>query len=276
MIKKNVICEPFKSIVKNRELLKQLVRRNLLCRYQGTTLGIIWNFLQPMVLLAVYTFAFGLVFHSQWVDVSAGNLADKKFSYSVVVFCGMTVYNIFSDVVTSSPSLFTSNPNYIKKVIFPLEILPIAQVITSMISNLIWLFILLVGAAIFAESLSWTMLLLPLIWVPYIIMMTGVSFILASLGVFFRDLAQMCMLITQIAYLMTPIFYSPEMVPTEIQIVLKINPIAWFVSETRAIFIFKQLPNFGVLGILFCISIIIFYAGYCCLLKTEKGFADVL
>lgn len=272
---KNIIY-PINSMRKNRELMVQLVKRNLSSKYKGTTLGMVWNFLQPMILLLVYTYAFGMLFHSQWIDTSAGNLADKKFSYAVVVFCGMTVYNIFSDVVAMSPNLFVSNPNYIKKIIFPLEILPIAQVITSIISNLIWFTILFVGAVLFSGSLSWTMLLLPMILLPYVLMLTGIAFVLASLGVFFRDLAQVCMLITQIMYLMTPIFYSAEMVPEELDFVLVINPLAWFVSETRKIFIFKQLPDFGGIAIWLAIAVLIFYLGFCCLKKTERGFADVL
>jgi len=272
---KNIIY-PINSMRKNRELLVQLVKRNLAGRYKGTTLGIAWNFLQPLILLLVYTYAFGLLFHSQWIQTSAGNLADMKFSYAVVVFCGMTVFNMFSDVVAMAPNLFVSNPNYIKKIIFPLEILPIAQVITSIISNLIWFFILFIGAVLFSNSLSWTMLLLPVVLFPYVLMLTGISFVLASLGVFFRDLAQVCMLITQIMYLMTPIFYSAEMVPDNLKFVLVINPLAWFVNETRNIFIFKQLPDFGGIATWLAISLLIFYLGFCCLRKTERGFADVL
>lgn len=272
----NFILSPICSVRKNRELLMQLVRRNLLSKYKGTALGMVWNFLQPLVLLAVYTYAFGMVFQSRWLDTSAGVLADRKFSYSVVVFCGMTVYNIFSDVVASSPNLYVSNPNYIKKIVFPLEILPISQVVTSVISNLIWCIILFIGAVFLAGSLSWTMLFLPIVLIPYILMVTGISFILASLGVFFRDLSQICMLITQIMYLMTPIFYSAEMVPENLQFILKINPMACFVNETRAIFIFKEMPDFVELGVWLCIAVVVFYIGFECLKKTERGFADVL
>lgn len=274
-IYKNII-HPIESIRSNRELLVQLIKRNLSSKYKGTTLGVVWNFLQPLVLLLVYTYAFGMLFQSRWLETSAGNLADMKFSYSIVVFCGMTVYNIFSEVVTMSPNLFVSNPNYIKKIVFPLEILPMAQVITSLISNLIWFLILFIGAVIFAGSLSWTMLLLPVVLFPYVLMLTGISFMLASLGVFFRDLAQVCMLITQIMYLMTPIFYSAEMVPDSLKFILVINPLAWFVSETRKIFVFKQLPDFLGIIIWLIIAVVVFYLGFCCLKKTKRGFADVL
>lgn len=270
------IFYPVDSLRKNRELLAQLVKRNLSNKYKGTTLGVLWNFLQPLILLLVYTYAFGMLFQSRWIETSAENLADMRFSYSIVVFCGMTVYNIFSEVVTTSPNLFVGNPNYIKKIVFPLEILPMAQVITSLITNLIWFLILFVGAVIFAGSLSWTMLLLPVVLFPYILMTTGISFVLASLGVYFRDLAQFCMLATQILYLMTPIFYSAEMVPENLRFISVINPLAWFVGETRKIFVYRQLPDFQGLAIWFIVAIVVFYLGFCCLKKTKRGFADVL
>ena len=269
------ISAPFRLISENRELLRQLVKRNIYGRYSGTAGGLAWSVIQPLLMLAVYTFIFSVVFKSRWGTLPSGGL-DGSYSFSVIMFCGMTVFNVFSESITAAPMLIVSNPNYVKKVIFPIEILPIAQVISSMIINLIWMAILFIGAVFLLKSLSWTMLLLPVIFIPFLFFTTGLSFFLASLGVYFRDLAHINGIIVQILFLLTPIFYSPTMVPEKFQIVLRLNPLTWIVEETRAVFLFKQLPNWDAIIVIAIVSFVTFHLGYVWLNKTKKGFADVL
>lgn len=266
---------PFRLINENRELLRQLIKRNIYGRYKGTVIGLAWSVIQPLLMLAVYTFIFSVVFKSRWGTLPSGGI-DGSYSFSVIMFCGMAVFNIFSESITAAPMLIVSNPNYVKKIIFPIEILPIAQVISSMIINLIWMAILFIGAVFLLKSLYWTMLLLPLILIPFLFLTTGLSFFLASLGVYFRDLAHVNGFIVQILFLLTPIFYSPQMVPEKFQFFLKLNPLTWIVEETRAVFLFKQLPHWDAIIVVGIVSFIIFQLGYVWLNKTKKGFADVL
>lgn len=267
--------EPFISIVNNYELLKQLVLRNIAVRYKGTILGSLWTIVQPLFLLVVYSFVFSMVFKTRWGN-SVGEIENDKYSFAIIMFCGMTIFSVFSDTISSAPGLIVSNPNYVKKVVFPIEILPVAQVISTVILNMIWFILLFLGAVIFLHSLSWTMLFLPIIFLPYILLTMGLSFFLASLGVFFRDISQFCVLIVQVLYMMTPIFYPLQMVPGRFKYILMLNPLTWFVEETRAVFLFGKLPNWEALGVLSFLSVIVFYLGYAWLQKTKKGFADVL
>jgi lipopolysaccharide transport system permease protein len=269
------IAAPFKLISENRELLRQLVKRNIYGRYRGTAGGLAWSVMQPLLMLAVYTFIFSVVFKSRWGTLPSGGI-DGSYSYSVIMFCGMTVFSVFSESITAAPMLIVSNPNYVKKIIFPIEILPIAQVISSTIINLIWMAILFIGAVFLLKSLYWTMLLLPIIFIPFLFFTTGLSFFVASLGVYFRDLAHVNGIIVQILFLLTPIFYSTQMVPEKFQFFLKLNPLTWIVEETRAVFLFKQLPNWDAIIVIIIISFLTFQLGYVWLNKTKKGFADVL
>lgn len=269
------IVAPFRLISENRELLRQLVMRNIYGRYRGTVGGLAWSVIQPLLMLAVYTFIFSVVFKSRWGTLPSGGI-DGSYSFSVIMFCGMTVFNVFSESITAAPMLIVSNPNYVKKIIFPIEILPIAQVISSMIINLIWMAILFIGAVFLLKSLSWTMLLLPVIFIPFLFFTAGLSFFLASLGVYFRDLAHVNGIIVQILFLLTPIFYSPQMVPEKFQFFLRLNPLTWIVGETRAVFLFKQLPNWDAIIVIVIMSFATFHMGYVWLNKTKKGFADVL
>lgn len=269
------IAAPFKLISDNRELLRQLVKRNIYGRYKGTVGGLAWSVIQPLLMLAVYTFIFSVVFKARWGNLPSGGL-DGSYAFSVIMFCGMTVFSVFSESITAAPMLIVGNPNYVKKVIFPIEILPIAQVISSMIINLIWMAILFIGAVFLLNSLSWTMLLLPVIFIPFLFFTAGLSFFVASLGVYFRDLAYVTGIIVQILFLLTPIFYSTQMVPEKFQFVLQLNPLTWVVEETRSVFLFKQLPNWDAIIVIIIMSFVTFQLGYVWLNKTKKGFADVL
>lgn len=275
---KNIIfflASPLTIVMKNRELMAQLVKRNLFIRYKGTFLGVAWNVLQPMFLFFAYSFAFGVVFRSRWssTNVSAEN---AEALYAVIMFCGMTVYNIFSETISASPYIFVNNPNYIKKVIFPLEILPVSQVLTSIINVLFWFVILLVGTYAVTKNIPLTMLFLPVVLVPYILMMLGFSFFLSSIGVYFRDLSQICAIIAQVGFLVTPICYSIELIPEKYNAIINLNVIAWYVEEVRKVFVYGMLPDFQVLGKMFLVAIVVFYTGYACLRYLKKGFADVI
>ncbi|SCM83625.1 conserved membrane hypothetical protein [uncultured Sporomusa sp.] len=269
------ITAPFRLISENRELLRQLVKRNIYSRYRGTAGGMAWSVIQPLLMLAVYTFIFSVVFKARWGTLPSGGL-DGSYSFAVIMFCGMTVFSVFSESIAAAPMLIVNNPNYVKKVIFPIEILPIAQVVSSTIINFMSMMILFIGAVFLLKSLYWTMLLLPIIFIPFLLFTIGLSFFVASLGVYFRDLAHVTGIIVQILFLMTPIFYSMQMVPEKFQLILKLNPLTWIVEETRAVFLFKQLPNWDAVIVIVVMSFVTFQLGYVWLNKTKKGFADVL
>ncbi len=261
-----------KIILENRDLLFQLVKRNIAARYKGSTLGLFWSLVQPLMMLTVYTFVFSVIFKARWgIDNS-----DSKTAFAIIMFCGMAVFNIFSESVTGSCSLITGNPNYVKKVIFPLEILPVAQVSAAAILGIIWFGLLLLGAVIFMKGLVWTMLLLPLVLIPLILLSCGLSFLAASLSVFFRDIQHLIGVIIQILFFMTPIFYPIQAIPEQYRWVMQINPLSSIVEQARTIFLYGKMLDWTMYGTGLLISLVIFQLGLVWFIKTKRGFADVL
>ena len=260
------------GIWKGRDLLGQLVRRNIEIRYKGTMMGLVWMVVTPLVMLAVYTFVFGVVFKARW---SAG-LGDSKAAFALVMFCGMTVFNIFGESVNGSVGIVTGNPNYVKKVVFPLELLPVSAVLSACFFGLIWIGILLLGIVLFLHKFCLASVCLPLVFIPLLLFSCGISWFVASLGVFLRDLAHVVGILLQVLYFMTPIFYSVEMVPESLRPILLLNPLTTLVQSARQVLMFGQWPGWHALGIVTLLSMAVFQLGYFWFMKTKRGFADVL
>ena len=260
------------GIWKYRDLLSQLVRRNIESRYKGTMIGLVWMVVTPFVMLAVYTFVFGVVLKVRW----GTEFGDSKAAFAIIMFCGMAVFNIFSESVNGSVSIVTGNPNYVKKVVFPLELLPVSSVLSACFFGLIWIGILLLGIVVFLHKFCLAAVCLPLIFILLILISCGVAWFVASLGVYVRDLAHVIGIIMQVLYFMTPIFYSVEMVPAKFRIFLILNPLTSLVQSTRKVLMYDQWPNWHAMGIVFLLSIVIFQLGYFWFMKTKRGFADVL
>ncbi len=251
----------------------QLLRRNISIRYRGAALGFVWSFAQPLMMLAVYTFVFGIVFKSRWGGTS---FDDNSAAFPMIMFCGMAVFNIFSESVNSSAGLIVGNPSYVKKVIFPLEILPIGNVLTSFVFGLAWFALLLVGTVLLLGQLSWTMLLLPVMLVPLLLISSGVSLFVSSLGVYLRDIQQIIGILTQMLFFMTPIFYPISIVPEKLRWILEFNPLSPIVEETRKVLLYGQLPDLHTCVFSYLLSAVVFQLGLAWFLKTKKGFSDVL
>ena len=260
------------GIWKGRSLLSQLVRRNIEIRYKGTMMGLVWMMVTPLVMLAVYTFVFGVVFKAHWGTW----FGDSKAAFALILFCGMTVFNIFGESVSGSVGTVTGNTNYVKKVVFPLELLPVSTVLSACFLGLVWLVILLLGTVFCFHKLYLTVVFLPLIFIPLILFSCGFAWFVASLGVFFRDLSHMIGIFLQVLCFMTPIFYSLEMVPERIRLVMLFNPLTVLVQSTRQVLIFGQWPDGAALGIVTLLSVAIFQGGHFWFMKTKRGFADVL
>lgn len=260
-------------IFQYRELLLQMVKRTIASRYRGSALGLFWSIAQPLMMLSVYTFVFTYVLKAKF----GIPLEDSKpGAFSIIMFCGMAVYNIFSESVAGCCSLIAGNQNLVKKVIFPLELLPIIQVMASLFFGLFWFILLFLGAVFLLQSVSWTMFFLPLTLIPLLLFTCGICFIVASLGAFLRDLQHFIGVILQVLFFMTPIFYSVKAIPEKYRIFLYMNPLCELVEQTRAIFLYGDYPNWSYLTILWLGAIVIFHLGFVWFVKTKKGFADVL
>ena len=274
----------FQIIWTNRFLLRSLVVRNIASRYRGSFLGLIWSFVHPLMMLCVYTFVFSVVFKARWgIDTGGG-----RGAFAIIMFCGMAMFNIFSESVSNSCGVVVANPNFVKKVIFPLEILPLAQVAASLILGMVWFVLLFLGTIFIFGKISFTMLLLPLVLLPLhdfllplgllplAIFSLGISYFVASLGVYIRDTQYLIGVILQILFFMTPIFYPLQAVPERFRWPLQLNPLTILIEETRKVFLYGELPNWLFLGIAFLVSCLVLHLGFIWFHKTKKGFADVL
>ena len=255
-----------------RDLLKQLVRRNIQVRYKGTMIGLVWMVITPLVMLAVYTFVFSVVFKARW----GADFGESKAAFAIIMFCGIAMFNIFAESIIGSVGVITGNPNYVKKVVFPLEILPVSAVFSAIFFGLVSLTILLAGVGLVMHKFSLTIICLPLVFLPLFLLCSGISWFVASLGVYVRDLSHVVGIVTQVLFFMTPIFYSVEMVPKSLRPVLILNPLTTIVQTTRHVLIYDKWPDWAGLGIVTVLSLVIFQLGYFWFMKTKRGFADVL
>ncbi len=263
-----------RSVMKNRSLFVQMTRRNVEMRYRGSALGLVWSFVQPLMMLCVYTFVFSVVFKSRWgVDVSVG---DSKGAFAVIMFCGMAMFNLFAEAINMSCGSVVGNQNLVKKVIFPLEILPLTQVATTFILGIAWFVLLFFGAWLILGRLSWTMLLLPIVMIPHVVFTTGISYFVASFGVYVRDTQYVIGVVVQVLFFATPIFYPISAVPERFRVVLELNPLTVFIEQARNVFLYGRMPDWLFLGLATFVSLIVLQLGYYFFVKTKRGFADVL
>lgn len=255
----------------NRTLIQQFTKREVIGRYKGSYLGIFWSFLTPLLMLCVYTFVFSMVFKAKW---SAGG--DSKIEFALLIFSGLVTFTIFSELISRAPGLIVGNVNYVKKVVFPLEILPVVVLGSSLIHSCISFGILISGLFLFLGVFHWTLILVPLVMLPLVLFSLGLGWFFASLGVFLRDISQIVGIAVQALMLMSPIFYPISALPEKIRFIYYINPISYVVEDMRGILIWGQLPNWPWLIVGTVIGALVAIGGYAWFQKTRGGFADVL
>jgi lipopolysaccharide transport system permease protein len=259
------------SVWSNRALIAALIKREVIGRYQGSFMGILWSFFNPIVMLTIYTFVFTVVFKSRWTEAS-----DSKGEFALILFAGLIVFNLFAECVTRSPLLIISNANYVKKVLFPLEVLPCVIVGASLFHALISLIVWLVVYCVAFGLPHATILYLPLVIAPLLLIILGISWLLASIGVYLRDVAHFIGLITSSLMFLAPIFYPATSLPEEYRWLLQLNPLTAAVENVRNVIFWGQQPDWQVLGIYSAIGVAVAYLGFAWFQKTRKGFADVL
>ena len=263
---------PFYNLFQYRNLLLQFIKRDIESRYKGSYLGLLWSFINPMLMLIIYSFIFSIVFKARWRPQGEMNLGE----FALTLFAGLIAFNIFSEAVNRAPRLITSNPNYVKKVIFPLEILPVSILGTTLFHGLISIAILITGRILFMGSISPVILLLFLMILPLLCLTLGVTWILASLGVYLKDTAYAVTITTQILFFMSPIFYPVDAIPEKFRFIIQINPLSGILENFRNVLIWDRSPDFTEWVFQLFISLIIFGIGYMWFMKTKPGFADVI
>lgn len=260
-----------KSLWHNRQLIAQMTTREVVGRYRGSVMGLAWSFFNPILMLAVYTFVFSEIFKARWVGMDTG-----KGGFAILLFVGMIVHGLFAECANRAPSLILTNGNYVKKVVFPLEILPVITLGSALFHSSISLLVLLIAQVILTHAMQWTALLFPLILVPLLLATLGFSWFLASLGVFLRDVGHVIAVLTTVLLFLSPVLYPVAALPEVYQPWLRLNPLTYIIEESRNVLLFGHLPQWDSLGIAMIIGSLIAAAGFWFFQKTRKGFADVL
>lgn len=262
----------FKSYWHNRSLIWQMTRREVVGRYRGSLLGIAWSFFNPLLMLIIYTFVFSVVFKARW---GVGG-EESRTDFAIILFVGMIVHGLFAECINRAPGLILSNVNYVKKVVFPLEILPWVALGSALFYSMVSTVVLLLAQLIINQSLPWTSLFFPLVLLPLIFAAMGFAWFLAALGVYVRDVGQITGIFTTVLTFISPVFYPVSALPKNFQGWLKLNPLTIIIEESRKVLIFGQLPDWTSLGISLFLGVIIAVSGFWWFQKTRKGFADVL
>lgn len=270
----NFPCTPnemFQSLWRNRSLIKTLVKREVLGRYKGSLFGILWSFFNPILMLFVYTFVFSVIFKMKW-----GGGSDSRAEFALIIFSGLIIFNLFSECFNRSATLILANANYVKKVVFPLEILPIVSlgsaIFHSAISYLVWF----LAYFIFCGIPHFTAILMPLVMIPLIFFILGVTWIFSSLGVYLRDIAQLTGPLTTIIMFLSPIFYPISALPEEFQVYLRLNPLAPVLEQARQVMFWGVIPDYFQYLVCLIIALISACLGFMCFQKARRGFADVI
>lgn len=262
-----------KSLLRNRQLIVQMTKREVVGRYKGSVVGLAWSFFNPIFMLAVYTFVFSMIFKSRWGGIGAD---ESKTQFALILFVGMIVLNLFSEVINRSPGLILSNVNYVKKVVFPIEILPFISMGAALFHALISFGVLLFAFVVFNGHLNWTVIYIPLIFLPLIILSLGLSWMLASLGVFIRDVGQTVGLLMTLLMFLSPVFYPISAVPLRLQKFIIANPLTFIIEQAREVIIWGHSPNWIGLMFYMLTATFVIWVGYAWFQKTRMGFADVL
>jgi len=259
------------SLWTNRSLLRVLISREVVGRYRGSAMGMLWSFFNPVFMLLVYTFIFSVVFKARWQAHS-----ESRIEFAFVLFAGLIVFNLFSECVNRAPTLVLANANYVKKVVFPLEILPWVMLGASLFHGLISLGVWLGAYMLFFGLPSPTVLLFPLIIAPLALLVMGLSWALASLGVYLRDVSQVMGIFTMAMMFLAPVFYPATALPPEFRSLLYWNPLTQPIEEMRAVLFWGRLPDFASLALYTVVCALVAWLGFVWFQKTRKGFADVL
>jgi lipopolysaccharide transport system permease protein len=257
------------NLIKNRQLIWQFLWRDISIRYRGTFFGIFWSFLSPLLMLAVYLFVFGFVFKSRF----GGDHDEGALEFGLALFCG---FNLFAEVVMRSPSLILQYPNFVKKVVFPLEILPVVTTGTAVFHCLVAFAPLAIGLGFAHHQIPFTILYLILFLAPLTLVSCGVSWLLSSLGVFFRDIQPVLTAAITILMFMSAIFYPLNAIPAMWRGVVALNPMVHLIENARAAIIWGASPNWLIYFVLLFASLIVFLGGYFVFDRSKPAFADVL
>lgn len=254
-----------------RGLVRELIGREVVGRYRGSAMGLLWSFFNPVLMLAIYTFVFSVVFRLRWAEGS-----DSKTEFAIVVFSGMIIHALFAECITRAPGLVLGNPNFVKKVVFPLEVLPWVTMGSALFHAAVSVAVLMAFYLLVNHSLPWTVIYFPLVLAPFVLFTMGVTWWLASLGVYLRDIAQTTGIISTVLLFMSPVFFPVSALPGDYRFAFLLNPLTFVIEQARDVLLWGRAPNWVGLALYAALGATSAWAGLFWFQKTRRGFADVI
>lgn len=263
----------FAGLFRHRNLVWQMTKRDVVGRYRGSLLGVTWSVFHPLLMLGVYTFVFSGVFKSQWRQAGT---AQGTTDFAVVLFAGMLIHGFFAECVNRAPGLVLAVPNYVKKVVFPLEVLPWVGIGSAMFHMGASLLVLLGGLLLSSIGIRPTTVFFPLVIAPFVVLTLGLCWFLAATGVFLRDLGHAVGVVTTVMLFLSPVFYSASALPERYAWLLHLNPLTFIIEQSREVLVRGHAPNWLGLAVYGIASLIVAHLGFRWFQKARRGFADVL
>jgi lipopolysaccharide transport system permease protein len=261
------------GIWRHRQLVIELAWRDVVGRYRGSVMGLAWSFINPLLMLAAYTFVFGGIFQARWPERSLGH---SKVEFALILFAGLIIHSVMADCLNRAPTVITGNSNYVKKVVFPIEVLPVVALLSALFHCAVSTVVLVLALLVVTGSVPATAIVFPVVLLPFALGVAGFAWMLASLGVFLRDVGQSVGVVVMLLMFLAPIFFPLAAVPADFKVVVMLNPLTWFVETSRDVLLWGQWPDpVAWLGAA-AIGLLVALAGLWWFQKTRKGFADVL
>lgn len=260
----------FVSLWRHRSLVVELTKREFSGKYRGSFGGLVWSFAQPLFLLTVYTIAFGVILKARW------GFSGSTREYALMLFAGLIVFNAFSEVLSKSTTLITANPNFVKKVVFPLELLPVITVTTALIHALIGVGVWFAGYVLLMGAPKATVLIFPLVFICFVPVLLGLGWLLSSVGVVVKDISQLTGMLNHTLLFLTPIFYSIEAAPPMLQNLLMLNPLTFVVEQFRLVLFYGQMPALKGLAVYFGLASVFAWISYVLFKRLRPAFADMV
>lgn len=267
---------PWLVLWNNRSLLFQLCARELRAKYKESLLGLTWALLLPLLMLAIYAFVFGEVFRARWGDSPAPQSWPERLNFALILYAGLMVFGWLGECLAKAPVSILSQTNFVKRVVFPLEILPLVPVLLGGFHFLMSFAVLTLFTLLSPISFSIHWLAIPIVLLPFLLCMMGLVWFLSALGVYFRDMEQIMPALTSALMFLSPVFYSVQALPEFVRPWLMMNPLTAVIEAVRNCLFWHQLPSSGNLLSAYLLSLLVFYAGFFCFSRLRKGFADVL
>jgi lipopolysaccharide transport system permease protein len=260
-----------RGLLQHRGLLWELAKRDFIGRYKGSLLGVVWSLFNPVLMLVIYTFVFSVAFKARW-----GTGEESKIAFAIVLFSGMIIHGFFAECINRAPSLITNHPNYVKKVVFPLEILPWMALFSALLHFLVSFGVLLTFCVLAGAPVHAGGLLTPVILLPLVLLVMGLSWIFCSLGVYLRDVAQVVGVASTVALFLAPVFYPVEALPETYRALIMWNPITLPIIQLRELLLWGRPIHWDEWAISLAVGASVCQLGYWWFQKSRRGFADVL